>query len=373
MSDVLILTTTSGHESIAEAVSEDFIEAGYSTHIHLEEEALSFAVYRQFYRRFPDKFDSVYQLANSRVGQQSSYWQLILKNSESLLQAVEDSQPRLIVSTAFSFNPVLEFHRRNLPPYLCILPNPRNYFHHDVNKGAACNLAFDEQTRQEALERHPKAAVRATGWFVRERFETTYSQKSAQHEKHIASDRPCFLLTGGSQGAKETTDIARRLILNAQEAKLPLSLVVVAGNNEALRQKIQTFAADRDIDASPHLSLDITGFVDDMEHYMQAADLVVGKAGPNTIFEAVATETPFLAITHIGGLEDRNLDLIQEYNIGWVNEDSVSAAEQLTSLAQDIGSFQSFKHPLAKLRHFNATAARDLLEIAEPLLERSLD
>jgi UDP-N-acetylglucosamine:LPS N-acetylglucosamine transferase len=62
------------------------------------------------------------------------------------------------------------------------------------------------------------------------------------------------------------------------------------------------------------------GWIENMAEVLSACDIVFGKAGPNFLFDAVATQKPFVAITHIGGQEDGNIDIIKKKKLGWIKE-----------------------------------------------------
>src|SRR5262249_40918972 len=51
---------------------------------------------------------------------------------------------------------------------------------------------------------------------------------------------------------------------------------------------------------------------------MAAADVIMGKAGPNMLFESVTLGKPFIATAYIPGQEEANLPFIQRYGLGWV-------------------------------------------------------
>ena len=84
---------------------------------------------------------------------------------------------------------------------------------------------------------------------------------------------------------------------------------------------------------------------------MGIADLIIGKAGPNTIFETVAAKKPFIAITHIAGQEDCNLDLIKEYQLGFVEENAIKVVEALARCVEET-------HPFDQVGASNRSAGR---------------
>jgi len=66
-----------------------------------------------------------------------------------------------------------------------------------------------------------------------------------------------------------------------------------------------------------------------MGEVLQASDIVFGKAGPNFMFDVVASRKPIVAITHIGGQEDGNVEIIKKKKLGWVKEKPGEAASFL--------------------------------------------
>src|SRR5439155_18762517 len=82
----------------------------------------------------------------------------------------------------------------------------------------------------------------------------------------------------------------------------------VCGRNEQLRRRLL-----RTRFASPTLVL---GFVDTIPELLRASDLVVTKAGPGAIAEALATEVPLVVTGYLPGQETPNVDFVMESGIG---------------------------------------------------------
>ena len=62
------------------------------------------------------------------------------------------------------------------------------------------------------------------------------------------------------------------------------------------------------------------GWIENMTEVLSGCDMVMGKAGPNFLFYVMAVKKPFVAMTHIGGQEDGNVELIRKKKLGWVKE-----------------------------------------------------
>jgi len=97
-------------------------------------------------------------------------------------------------------------------------------------------------------------------------------------------------------------------------------VVVIAGHNEALAGALRAFASPR---------LAVRGFIDNMADYLAACDLVIGKAGPASVMEALAVGRPLL-VTGCAGLNEVKLQrFLVERGLG--HEVSVATLAALVS------------------------------------------
>ena len=92
------------------------------------------------------------------------------------------------------------------------------------------------------------------------------------------------------------------------EAKLPITLVVIAGRNEELKERLLARAWP--------MPIFIYGFVREMPDFMQAADILVTKAGPGTISEALNAGLPMILYSRLPGQEDGNVDYVISEGVG---------------------------------------------------------
>jgi processive 1,2-diacylglycerol beta-glucosyltransferase len=90
--------------------------------------------------------------------------------------------------------------------------------------------------------------------------------------------------------------------------RLPESVqaLVIAGRNEALRHRLAKRVEGQKSRIKVH------GFTDRVDLFLEAADLLVGKAGGLTSSEAMARGVPIVAVRPIPGQEERNCDYLQE-------------------------------------------------------------
>jgi len=67
------------------------------------------------------------------------------------------------------------------------------------------------------------------------------------------------------------------------------------------------------------------------------------------LFDSVACQKPFVAITHIGGQEDGNIDLIKKKQLGWVREKNSELVNFLYQYLDDPKYFENkFKETIKK-------------------------
>jgi len=117
-------------------------------------------------------------------------------------------------------------------------------------------------------------------------------------------DRPIALLVGGGEGMGPLEAIAKEV--NA--ACLPLSMVIIAGRNKKLKEKLEKYPWQ--------VPTRVYGFVQQMPDFMRAADILVTKAGPGTICEAFIAGLPIILYSRVAGQEEGNVDYVVDQGAG---------------------------------------------------------
>ena len=169
-----------------------------------------------------------------------------------------------------------------------------------------------------------------------------------------------MLVVAGSEGTATILKILPAFI----NCNRRVEVIVACGTSKKLASTITTLAKVIHL-SNPREMVKVSalGFTKEIYLYLQAADLVLGKAGPNLLFEATATKTPFMAITHISGQEDGNLDIIKEYKLGWVEEEPVKAIRLLKKILDKPEMLDRFNPHLEKLAAHNKGAKKILADL----------
>src|SRR5262249_48752829 len=135
-------------------------------------------------------------------------------------------------------------------------------------------------------------------------------------------------------------------------------LVVVCGRNEKLRRRLYELEA-----LTPML---ILGFVDYMPELMRVCDLVVTKAGPGAIAEALATGLPLVITGFLPGQESPNVDFVAESAVGGFTRREEDLKEEVRVLAEGGPTWREMARRAEELAHPYASAdiAREGLLLA---------
>jgi 1,2-diacylglycerol 3-beta-galactosyltransferase len=105
----------------------------------------------------------------------------------------------------------------------------------------------------------------------------------ARRKLGLAEEPFTVLLSMGGFGGSSMEDI----VDNLEASGRGWQVVVICGRNEALKQRLERRPA------GPHQLVPV-GFTDQLQVYLRAADLMLGKPGPASLFEAVAANTPLV-------------------------------------------------------------------------------
>jgi 1,2-diacylglycerol 3-beta-galactosyltransferase len=122
----------------------------------------------------------------------------------------------------------------------------------------------------------------------------------------LTEERFTVLVSSGADGSGGLPRRARAIAGSG----LDVGLAVICGRNEAARRRLDGLR-----DATGH-AVPVLGFVDNMADWMRAVDVVVTKAGPGTIAEALCSGLPLLLTWYIPGQESGNLEWLVDIGAG---------------------------------------------------------
>ncbi len=148
----------------------------------------------------------------------------------------------------------------------------------------------------------PAADVTVSGIPVHPAFSQSKPRAECLARHGLSGDRPVVLQLAGGFGVGPVEKIFSGLMA----IEMPLELVVVAGRNDPLRERLER------VEVPARHRATVLGFTTAMDELMAAADLVVTKPGGLTASEALARGTAIAVVNPIPGQESRNSDYLLE-------------------------------------------------------------
>lgn len=223
----------------------------------------------------------------------------------------------------------------------------------------------------------PEGRLRITGLPVGRKFirmaallqEGKESRSSLRQRLELASDLPVVLLTSGGEGMGPVYRIVQALSEALYQGGRPRGQVaVICGRNRALQRRLEEAPWD--------VPVRVSGFVDNMPEWMGAADLLVTKAGPGTISEALVMGLPMALYGFIPGQEEGNVPYVVEHGVGVYEPDPARLAARVAQWLQGgdatLAEMAARARALARPRaaHEIVAALRELLAVPCRLSDR---
>ncbi|TMC13390.1 MAG: glycosyltransferase [Chloroflexi bacterium] len=183
-----------------------------------------------------------------------------------------------------------------------------------------------EGARREVLAAGvPEERVQLLGLPVDLRFRPPAPGEKAALRRRFGLDQKRFtiLVSGGGEGSGKLLTQVRAL---AGRQSGDWQLIVVCGRNEKLQRRLSRVHF--------RIPARVLGFVDNMPELMRSVDLVVSKAGPGAIGEALATEVPILLTSYLPGQETPNVTFVTESGLGLYTPKPEQLLEAVRELAE---------------------------------------
>ena len=151
----------------------------------------------------------------------------------------------------------------------------------------------------------PREKISIAGYPVRQSFLEAPPKREARARLGFEDRFTCLVSFGGEGVSGRAMRTVRALLDSGARPQV----VAVTGKNEALRKGLWRLR-------NGNGRLRIEGFVEDVASYLAASDVVVGKAGPASVYEALAVGRPVL-ITGYAALNERGvMRFVEERGLG---------------------------------------------------------
>lgn len=207
--------------------------------------------------------------------------------------------PRLVVSNHGLITTGLAEARRLYSlktPVLTFATEPHNISAYWAEPQADHVVVPSEEVRRDLISLGvPPERLAVVGYPVRQSFLCPPSKEEARRQLGLQDRFTCLVAFGGEGVGGDQRRLVGALLGSGDAPQV----VAVTGRNVALKAGLGRLRAGRG-------RLRVEGFVEDMAPYLAASDVFVGKAGPASVYEALAVGRPVL-LTGYAGLNEKGV------------------------------------------------------------------
>ena len=369
---VLLLSASSGagHTRAAQAIEKAFQEVNDKSALGLEVrhvDTLQFTnrVFRHLYSKayidvvnkmpeitgwFYDKLDKPWKNERRRLA-------LDKLNTRSFIKLLRKYQPDMIICTHFLPAEIVSWlkAKERIASRQAIIVTD-----FDVHAMWLCHhyehyfVAIDEaRAYLEALS-IPGNKITVSGIPIDPVFAHAKDKREMRRKHELAPDRTTILLSAGGFGVGSL----ERLITSLIPLKHSAQIVAICGRNEDLKERVSKLAGE--MNPRTTLMVKAIGYTNEMDEFMAASDLVLGKPGGLTTSEALAKGLVLVIANPIPGQEERNSDHLIEAGVAIRCNNMPTLAYKIDRLLADASRFAAMKmNALAMAR---PDAARDIVQ-----------
>lgn len=367
---VLILSASAGngHVRAAEALEKAFIENGTADHVaHIDALTYSSPFVRRLYS--------------------NTYIDMVNK-TPGLLGLLYDAadKPWLAENRRMAFHklntwPLITFIKKFAPDLIiCTHPLPADIVSSLICKGRIqakhaivvtdldihsswltrhCDFYFTalEETREHLIRLGASPAkVIVTGIPIDPAFSRLPSKEAAREALNLQANTKTIMVSAGGFGVGHVSDLLEQLV----QLKQPVQLLAMCGKNSALKTALDEKYRGQNVRA--------IGYVRNMQDYMAASDLMVGKPGGLTTAEALASKLVMVIVNPIPGQEERNSDHLLEEGAAIRCNNLPALTYKVDKLLSRPERFSEMQDNVERLARPNAAAS-----IVKQLLAQSAD
>jgi processive 1,2-diacylglycerol beta-glucosyltransferase len=371
---VLLLSASSGagHLRAAQALEKAFVARGDCLVEHVDAMKYASKLFQNLYHktyislanRAPDVLGLLYDRTDQPWNDPRPRLAMDRLNAQPMIRMLQRTQPDLCVATHFLPGEILAWliDKKKLRARNAIVITD-----YDVHAAWLCRtvdryyVALPESAEYMVAIGVPREKLRVTGIPVDPLFAKSVDRNSARKRLGLDCSVPIVLAAAGGEGVGRVEQLVRGLL----QLGRPWQIVAIAGKSEKMRKRLETLLRQAGSLPSGAPRLCPVGFTTEMDQYMAAADLMVGKAGGLTTSEALARALPMVLIDPIPGQEERNADHLLEAGAAIRCNNLPVAAWKVATLLDDPARLKRMQEAARRMACPNAAAniAEDALAL----------
>jgi len=340
---VLIFTSIAGggHVAIAQALEQylDTLPHPPTVKTVNTSSEISSATYRVVGEYFVDFHHANWQASNSPTTATLLHQFNLSFSLSKITRAIKNFKPDLIIDTSpfTTIEVAIALEKLHLHlPHLVVIADPFTIHHTwTTYQKAAAYLVPTPEAKTILLQRHlPPKTVTLTGLPLRlSVFRPPVTQSQARAVLKLHPQKTTVFIGGSGEGHGQIYKITQTLVKHPLSSKS--QFLVVTGKNKLAKKRLDTLA-------KKYPQLHPFGYTNLIDTLLIASDFVIGKPGPNILFESLMLKKPFIATHQPLNQELGNYHYIKRQHLGLVTHKplhTVSAALQFLAQPSLLNQF----------------------------------
>jgi processive 1,2-diacylglycerol beta-glucosyltransferase len=320
---VLILSVSAGagHIRAAQAIEKAFLELKAAEEVrNIDTLEYTNTVFHQLYskayieivNKTPELFDWFYEHFDKPWQNEHRRLAFDKLNAGPFVKMLEEYQPDIAVCTHFLPAEIISWLKAKkkvkTPQAIVITDFDLHAFwlcHHFEHYFVAL-----EETKAHLIELGVSLdKITVSGIPIDPVFAEHKDKKKMRQLHNLEADLPTILVSAGGFGIGPVEKLTQSLTKMHKKAQI----IVICGKNTELKDKVEEFVKNPPFDTV--VRFHSVGYTDQMDTYMAASDLILGKTGGLTTSEALAKGLGFIVVDPIPGQEQRNADHLLEEGV----------------------------------------------------------
>ncbi|MGI6153041.1 MAG: MGDG synthase family glycosyltransferase [Christensenellaceae bacterium] len=315
---ILSMTVGQGHNSASYAIQETLEEKGHTCHILDTYKFLNRAVgeafdkgYTMLGRVFPKVNANIYKDAerfNGRSNMKLYFpWLFADFNKTKMQQYILEQQPDVIVCTIVMTAMLVKLLRdsnmidEKIKTYGIVTDYSLHPFweYTDMDYFVCPNELMTCEMVERGID---EQRILPTGIPIRKRFSYSIEETMARERLSLENDLFTILVSAGGMGFSGIPET-----LAALDKMRGLQMVAVCGTNKRLFAKLNAMKFNNRVH--------VLGYVNNMDEYLDACDVIVTKPGGLSTSEAMAKEKPIVLLPPMPGVENMNQAFLVNHSL----------------------------------------------------------
>jgi processive 1,2-diacylglycerol beta-glucosyltransferase len=364
---VLILSASSGagHTRAAQALERAFAEAGAAGEVrHVDTLEYTNKIFRNLYSKaYIDMVNRAPGLLGWLYDQSDKPWKNERRrlafdklNTRPFVRMLGEYRPDVAVCTHFLPAEIISWlkAKERIATRQAIVVTD-----FDVHAMWLCHhyehyfVAMDETRVHLEKLGIPAARITVSGIPIDPVFSKEKDKREMREKHGLKQDRTTILVSAGGFGVGQIGNLITVLL----ELRHAAQVIAVCGRNREQKERVDRMAARLSPDS--HIAIKALGYTTEMDEYMAASDILLGKPGGLTTSEALASGLVFVIVNPIPGQEERNSDHLLEEGAGVRCNNLPALAYKIDRLLDDTARFRLMQENARRLAR--PRAARDIV------------